>query len=284
MSTYIIGDLQGYYSTLQALLKKIRFDHRRDRLWFVGDLVNRGGGSLECLRFVRQLGNAAKVVLGNHDLHLLAVAEGYAKPGKLDTLQPILDAPDSAALLEWLRHQPLLHIDGRFAMVHAGLMPQWSWEKSASLAKEVEAALRSPKYRATLASMYGDQPLAWTESLKGDERSRFVINTMTRMRTLTSAGEHQLKYKAGLAELPSNLHAWFDVPSVRRAERTLFSGHWSAIGYVERIGATNRTINLDTGCIWGGELTAVRLEDRKRFEQASVESNDGLNPLQFKRD
>ncbi|MFN5029873.1 MAG: symmetrical bis(5'-nucleosyl)-tetraphosphatase, partial [Burkholderiales bacterium] len=125
MSTYVIGDLQGCYLTLQALLKKIRFDAQRDRLWFVGDLVNRGSGSLECLRFVRQLGSAATAVLGNHDLHLLAVAEGFAKPGKLDTLQPILDAADCAALLDWLRHRPLLHIDGKFAMVHAGLMPQW---------------------------------------------------------------------------------------------------------------------------------------------------------------
>jgi len=280
MSTYVIGDLQGCYLTLQALLKKIRFDAQRDRLWFVGDLVNRGSGSLECLRFVRQLGSAATAVLGNHDLHLLAVAEGFAKPGKLDTLQPILDAADCAALLDWLRHRPLLHIDGKFAMVHAGLMPQWSWQTSQSLAREVEDALQGAGYRATLAGMYGDQPNSWSDTLKADERSRFVINTMTRMRTLMPTGEHQLKYKAGLAEMPSNLRAWFDVPSVRRAERTLFSGHWSAIGYVER----SRTINLDTGCIWGGELTAVRLEDRKRFRQPSVEPDTGLNPPELYAD
>jgi bis(5'-nucleosyl)-tetraphosphatase (symmetrical) len=280
MSTYVIGDLQGCFVTLQALLEQIRFDPKQDQLWFVGDLVNRGGGSLECLRFVRELGNAATVVLGNHDLHLLAVAEGFAKTGKLDTLQPILDAPDCAPLLEWLRHRPLLHIDGKFAMVHAGLMPQWSWEKSASLAREVERSIRSPQYRATLAGMYGDQPIAWSDDLSGDARTRFVINTMTRMRTLTPAGEHQLKYKAGLTEMPAQLRAWFDVPTVRRTERLLFSGHWSAIGYVER----KHTINLDTGCIWGGELTAVRLEDRKRFTQASVEVHQSLNPLRLKAD
>jgi bis(5'-nucleosyl)-tetraphosphatase (symmetrical) len=280
MSTYVVGDLQGCYLTLQALLKQVRFDPSRDRLWFVGDLVNRGNGSLECLRFVKQLGNAATVVLGNHDLHLLAVAEGFARPGKLDTLRPILDATDSVALLDWLRHRPLLHIDGKFAMVHAGLMPQWSWQKSASLAREVEDRLRSPQYRATLAAMYGDQPIAWRDSLKGGARSRFVINTMTRMRTLTPTAEHQLKYKAGLDDLPTGLRAWFDVPTVRRSERLLFSGHWSAIGYVER----RYTINLDTGCIWGGELTAFRLEDRKRFAQASVERHDGLNLLQLQRD
>ncbi|MCA2998385.1 MAG: symmetrical bis(5'-nucleosyl)-tetraphosphatase [Rhodocyclaceae bacterium] len=280
MSTYVVGDLQGCYLTLQALLRKIRFVPSRDRLWFVGDLVNRGNGSLECLRFVKQLGNAATVVLGNHDLHLLAVAEGFARPGKLDTLRPILDAADSVALLDWLRHRPLLHIDGKFAMVHAGLMPQWTWEKSISLAREVESSLRSAQYRATLAAMYGDQPIAWRDSLKGGARSRFVINTMTRMRTLTPAGEHQHKYKAGISALPAGLRAWFDVPTVRRAERTLFSGHWSAIGYVQR----ERTVNIDTGCIWGGELTAVRLEDRKRFAQVSVEQPDSQRHVQFDQD
>jgi bis(5'-nucleosyl)-tetraphosphatase (symmetrical) len=280
MSTYVIGDLQGCYLTLQALLKQIRFDPSQDRLWFVGDLVNRGRGSLECLRFVRQLGNAATAVLGNHDLHLLAVAEGFAKPDTLDTLQPILDASDRAVLLDWLRHRPLLHIDGKFAMVHAGLMPQWSWQTSQSLAREVEDALQGAGYRVTLAGMYGDQPNSWSDTLRGDERARFVINTMTRMRTLTPTGEYQLKYKGGLTEMPAHLRAWFDVPTVRRTQRLLFSGHWSAIGYVER----KHTINLDTGCIWGGALTAVRLEDRKRFAQASVERLDGLNPLQLKRD
>ncbi|MBC7622624.1 MAG: symmetrical bis(5'-nucleosyl)-tetraphosphatase [Aeromicrobium sp.] len=280
MSTYVVGDLQGCFLTLQALLRKIRFDPTRDRLWFVGDLVNRGGGSLECLRFVRQLGKTATVVLGNHDLHLLAVAEGFAELGKLDTLAPILEAPDCAALLEWLRHRPLLHIEGKFAMVHAGLMPQWRWEKSASLAHEVEASLRSPRYRATLAAMYGDQPIAWRETLTGNARTRFVINTMTRMRTLNIEGEHQLKYKAGLAELPAGLQAWFDVPTVRRAARVLFSGHWSAIGYVER----KHTVNLDTGCIWGGGLTAVRLDDGKRYGQPSIEPRQGLYPHQLKND
>jgi bis(5'-nucleosyl)-tetraphosphatase (symmetrical) len=278
MSRYVIGDLQGCFETLQALLAKIGLDRARDQLWFVGDLVNRGPGSLECLRFAKSLGASAQVVLGNHDLHLLAVAEGLAKAGKLDTIQPILTAPDAAALLDWLRCRPLLHIEGRFAMVHAGLMPQWSWQHSQALAREVETALRGRNYRKTLAAMYGDEPTSWRDSLRGDARRRFVINTLTRMRALDGQGAHQLKYKAGLDEMPAGLRAWFDVPTVRSANRILYTGHWSAIGYVER----DKVRALDTGCIWGGALTAVRLEDQRRFTQPCVETILRTNPAELK--
>ncbi len=280
MSTYVIGDLQGCFDTLQALLKRIRFDRETDRLWFVGDLVNRGEGSLECLRFVRSLGQAARVVLGNHDLHLLAVAEGFAQQGRLDTLSPILEADDCSTLLVWLRRQPLLHIDGRHAMVHAGLLPAWSWKTSVSLAREVQAALSGPNYRRTLAEMYGDQPDQWRSGLARAARHRFVINTMTRMRALDHAGRHHLKFKAGLDQLPDGLRPWFEWPSVRRARRTLYTGHWSAIGY----SVHGDVVTLDTGCIWGGRLTAVRLEDGAKFSQPSVEESRTLDPLKLRCD
>ncbi len=278
MHTYVIGDLQGCFTTLEALLAKINFRRQRDRLWFVGDLVNRGSGSLECLRFVRDLGHGARTVLGNHDLHLLAVAEGIAKLRSLDTLDALLKAPDREALLHWLRHRPLLHVDGRFAMVHAGLMPQWSWQQAHKLAREVETALRGSHYRKVLVGMYGDEPTAWRESLAGMARMRFVLNTLTRLRTLTSTGEQSLRYKAGLAEMPRELHAWFQVPTVRRADRVLFAGHWSALGFHEQ----EQIVMLDTGCVWGGALTAVRLSDGKRFEQRSCEVAATLNPLSLR--
>jgi bis(5'-nucleosyl)-tetraphosphatase (symmetrical) len=278
MSRYVIGDLQGCFATLQALLTQLRFAPTRDELWFVGDLVNRGPGSLECLRFAQSLGRAARVVLGNHDLHLLAVAEGLAKTGKLDTLQSILTAPDADSLLHWLRGRSLLHVDGGHAMVHAGLMPEWSWQQSQALAREIETALRGSQYRKTLAAMYGDEPTSWRESLRGTARQRFVINTFTRMRALDAQGAHHLKFKARLAEMPAGLRAWFDVPSVRRANRILYTGHWSALGYVER----GHVRALDTGCIWGGALTAIRLEDQRRITQSSVEAGLPTDPTALK--
>jgi len=280
MNTYVIGDLQGCFTTLEALLARVKFRRTHDRLWFVGDLVNRGAGSLECLRFIRRLGSSAAVVLGNHDLHLLAVAEGFAKQSKLDTLDPILAAPDRESLLDWLRHQSLLHVDGAFAMVHAGLMPQWSWRQAQGLAREVESALRGSDYRALLAGMYGNEPLAWSDDLRGAARLRFVINTMTRMRTLTNDGEHVLKFKAGLVEIPVDQHAWFQLPTVRRAKRTLFAGHWSALGFLEH----GETVMLDTGCIWGGALTAVRLGDGKCFQQPSLEVSTTIDSVALRRD
>lgn len=267
MSTYVIGDLQGCFETLQALLKRIRFNRQQDTLWFVGDLVNRGAGSLACLRFVRSLGPSAKVVLGNHDLHLLAVAEGFATQSQLDTLDPILTAADRHTLLDWLRRRPLLHVEGGFAMVHAGLMPEWSWATAQNLAHEVEAQLRGPNFRRVLSAMYGDQPIQWRDDLPGQARRRFIINTMTRMRALDQQGRHQLKFKSGLAQMPVGLQPWFDYPSVRRAKRLLYTGHWSAIGYLRQ----GQIVALDTGCIWGGSLTAVRLDDQKRFTQPSAE-------------
>lgn len=267
MSTYAIGDLQGCYLTLQTLLDKIKFDANSDRLWFVGDLVNRGTGSLECLRFVRDLGDRAVVVLGNHDLHLLAIAEGVAKTKALDTLDKVLTAPDRDSLLQWLRAQKLLHVDGKFAMVHAGLLPQWDWPQSMALADEVTQMLRGKNYRHFLQRMYGNNPDEWRNSLEGDGRLRVILNAMTRMRAITGEARMNFKFKGGLAEMPEDLQPWFIAPHARGDEITVLAGHWSALGlYI-----TPHFIGLDSGCVWGRELTALRLEDRTSFQVASVE-------------
>lgn len=267
MATYAIGDLQGCWLTLDALLQHINYRRKYDTLWFVGDLVNRGQGSLECLRYVSSLGKSAITVLGNHDLHLLAVAEGFAKPHRLDTLSPILNAPDGEKLLDWLRQQKLLHIEGNFAMVHAGLMPQWTWAKAQQLAHEIEQALRSANYRDLLQNMYGNEPDVWHKDLKHHARQRFALNTFTRMRALTAANTHQLQFKATLSEMPAPLTPWFNVPSVRRRKRTIIAGHWSALGLYQAPGF----IGLDSGCIWGRSLTAYRLDDGKIFQMPSQE-------------
>ncbi len=267
MACYAIGDLQGCWLTLEALLAKVGFIRGRDTLWFVGDLVNRGDGSLECLRFVHSLGDQAVVVLGNHDLHLLAVAEGIAKPHRLDTLAPILAATDRDQLLTWLRRQKLLHVEPAYAMVHAGLMVQWSWQQARSLARELEKQLRGPRYRDLLANMYGNEPSVWRDSLRGHARMRMALNAFTRMRTLTPDGALDLKFKGELEKMPPGLTPWFDVPSVRRAKRTVIAGHWSALGLCQCDGF----IGLDSGCIWGGQLSALRLDDGKIFQVGSQE-------------
>lgn len=267
MACYAIGDLQGCWLTLEALLARLDFKRGRDTLWFVGDLVNRGDGSLQCLRFVHSLGDNAVVVLGNHDLHLLAVAERIANPHRLDTLNPILNAPDCDQLLTWLRNQKLLHVEPAYAMVHAGLMPQWSWHQAQSLAREIETILRSPRYRDLLSNMYGNEPSAWRDSLRGHARMRFALNAFTRMRTLTADGALDLKFKGEREKMPMGLTPWFDVPSVRRAKRRVIAGHWSALGLYQRDGF----IGLDSGCIWGRELSALRLDDGKIFQVASRE-------------
>jgi bis(5'-nucleosyl)-tetraphosphatase (symmetrical) len=267
MSTYAIGDLQGCFLTLEALLAKIKFNPAQDRLWFVGDLVNRGAGSLECLRFVMNLGSRATVVLGNHDLHLLAIAEGVAKTKALDTLDDILHAPDRDVLLAWLRNQKLLHVEGKFAMVHAGLLPQWSWHQSLALAGEVEIMLRGKYYRHFLENMYGNNPDEWRDDLAGDGRLRVILNAMTRMRAITADGRMNLKFKSGLAEMPKDLLPWFTVPHTRGDEITVLAGHWSALG----LHVTSNFIGLDSGCVWGRELTAMRLEDSAIFQVPSQE-------------
>jgi len=263
MATYAIGDIQGCFDSLQQLLAKCAFDPARDRLWLVGDLVNRGPRSLETLRFVRSLGKAALTVLGNHDLYLLMVAEGGAKArGKDDTLQPILDAPDCAELLDWLRQQPLCHVEDDYCMVHAGLLPQWSIKKARKLAREVEAALQGEQYREFIANMWGSQPDRWSDDLEGWPRLRAVVNAMTRMRFCSADGVMDFKVKGELARAPAGYMPWFEVPGRKSAKSVLITGHWSALGF--RL--SDNMLALDSGCLWGGHLTAVRLEDRKVFQ------------------
>lgn len=263
MATYAIGDIQGCFDSLQQLLAKCAFDPARDRLWLVGDLVNRGPRSLETLRFVRSLGKAALTVLGNHDLYLLMVAEGGAKArGKDDTLQPILDAPDCAELLDWLRQQPLCHVEDDYCMVHAGLLPQWSIKKARKLAREVEVALQGEQYREFIANMWGSQPDRWTDDLAGWPRLRAIVNAMTRMRFCSAEGVMDFKVKGELARAPAGYMPWFEVPGRKSAKSVLVTGHWSALGF--RL--SDNMLALDSGCLWGGHLTAVRLEDRQVFQ------------------
>jgi bis(5'-nucleosyl)-tetraphosphatase (symmetrical) len=230
-------------------------------LWFVGDLVNRGPDSLQCLRFVKGLGDGAVTVLGNHDLHLLCVAEGIEKARPRDTLDAILEAPDREALIEWLRHRPMLHVEGRVAMVHAGLLPEWSIPRAQRLAAEVEDALRAPDYRKLLKRMYGDRPARWKEDLEGIERLRVIINAMTRLRVVDAAGAMVLEYKGEPGEASAEWTPWFDVRGRLSADHDIVCGHWSALGLCIRPGL----MALDSGCVWGRELTAVRLRDRTVF-------------------
>jgi bis(5'-nucleosyl)-tetraphosphatase (symmetrical) len=261
VSTYAIGDVQGCYDALRRLLDALRFDPLADRLWFVGDLVNRGPDSLRTLRFVKSLGDGATVVLGNHDLHLLVVASGAHKPHADDTLDEILTAPDRDELLAWLRQRKLMHAAGGYAMVHAGLLPQWTIVQALDLAREVEAALRAEGHGELMRRMYGNRPAAWSDDLAGFDRLRVIINAMTRMRLCTAQGTMEFRHKTGLAGVPAGYLPWYDVPG--RASRTtpIVFGHWAALGLMLRADA----IGLDTGCVWGRELTALRLEDRRIF-------------------
>jgi bis(5'-nucleosyl)-tetraphosphatase (symmetrical) len=228
----------------------------------VGDLVNRGPDSAACLRFVKGLGEAAVTVLGNHDLHLLCVAEGAEPSRKRDTLDDVLQAPDREELLHWLRHRPLMHVDGGHALVHAGLLPVWTVAKALALAQEVERALRGPGYRELLEEMYGDEPDRWDESLRGMDRLRVVINAMTRLRVCDEGGSMVLRFKGEPGEASDDWTPWFDVPGRKSGDHAVVCGHWSALGVVVR----PDLLSLDSGCVWGRSLTAVRLDDRRLFE------------------
>lgn len=259
MATYAIGDIQGCYQPLQQLLELIRFNPRQDTLWLAGDLVNRGPGSLEVLRWAYQHRDSLRVVLGNHDLHLLAVDAGHGKHSDEDTLQPILNAPDKTTLLDWLRQQKLVHREHGWLMVHAGLLPQWSADDAERLSREVEKRLQRDDYRDFLAHMYGNKPQRWDESLHGKERLRLIVNAMTRMRLVTRDGDIDLKFKGELEHAPPELLAWFDAADRRSADTPIVCGHWSALG----LKLSENLCALDSGCLWGGDLTALRLEDRQ---------------------
>src|SRR5688500_10380034 len=252
MATYAIGDVQGCFEELSRLLAEAGFEQRRDRLWFVGDLVNRGPKSLEVLRFVRDLGSRAVSVLGNHDLHLVTQHEGFERSRGADTFADVLEARDAAELVSWLRSRPLLHVEGGHAMVHAGLLPQWSLDKAVLLANEVEEELRGADYRAFLANMYGSTPQAWSETLTGWDRLRVIVNAMTRLRFCTRDGRMDLRAKGTTA--PAGYFPWYEL---RRDAQRIVCGHWSALG----LKLTPGMAALDSGCVWGGKLSALRLED-----------------------
>lgn len=262
MATYAIGDLQGCYKQLQHLLELIGFSPTRDKLWLVGDIVNRGPDSLYLLRFLSELGDSAIVVLGNHDLHLLLVAEEITNQRGGDTLTAILNAPDRDQLLYWLRHQKMLHVEDEYVLVHAGLLPSWSAPYAWELAQEVEATLQSNNYADLLLHLYGNQPNQWHDHLKSYDRLRLIVNALTRLRICTEEGKMEFSYKGPLETVPAGYFPWFDVPNRASHKSTIIFGHWSAL----RLQIRPNLIALDTGCLWGGELTAIRLEDRKIFQ------------------
>ncbi len=267
MATYAIGDIQGCADALQRLTDSFGFERSRDRLWFVGDLVNRGPDSLATLRLVKDLGERAVTVLGNHDFHLLAVAAGHAKMHRSDTLGAVLAAPDRDELLGWLRQRPLLHVEGVWAMVHAGLLPQWSVATARALAQEAEEALRGDGWRDFLAQLYGDAPDTWSDELRGADRLRVIVNAMARMRFCTAQGRIELRTKGETAKAPAGFFPWFDAPGRASRDHTLVCGHWSTLGLKLR----PDLLALDSGCVWGGSLSAVRLEDRKLFQVACAQ-------------
>src|SRR5690554_81458 len=263
MSTYAIGDIQGCFDPLQRLLDKIQFDPSRDNLWLAGDLINRGPDSLATLRYLRSLGPTVKAVLGNHDLHFLAVAYGYKRPGSQDTLEPLLQASDRAELIDWLRQCPLLHHDPAlgYTMVHAGIPPIWNLSEALGYAQEIEAVLQGDGLDDFLAHMYGNTPCLWQAELAGNDRLRLITNYFTRMRFCSAAGQLDLDNKTAASDNQQFL-PWFAHPQHACANERILFGHWAALK--GQANASN-VVALDTGCVWGGHLTALRLDDGELF-------------------
>jgi len=259
MALYMIGDVQGCDDALQALLDKMSFSPSRDTIYVLGDLVNRGPDSAGVLRRLIAYGDAAQCILGNHDLHLLAAAHGARKPGRKDTLTAVLNAPDRPALLDWLRQQRmairLQHQGSEYLMVHAGVLPAWSATKTMALASEVEAVLRGPDLPEFLHQMYGNTPAGWDESLTGIERLRVIVNALTRLRFCTPQGDMEFSVSDGPAAAPPGYLPWFEVPGRQTANVCVAFGHWSTLGWLDR----PDVLSLDTGCVWGGCLSALKL-------------------------
>lgn len=256
MPVYAIGDIQGCFNELEGLLDQISFDPRQDKLWIAGDLVNRGPDSLETLRFLHRLN--VVTVLGNHDLHLLATAHIPKYRKHKDTLEQVMHAPDGPELLEWLRHQPLLHHDTGtgYTLIHAGLPPQWDLDKARHCAAEVEQVLRGKDYVEFLGEMYGNHPAQWSDSLQGWDRLRFITNCLTRLRYCDTNGHLALEHKGPPGSQPRHLKPWFDWAQRKSRGMNILFGHWSTLGAYDEAGVHS----LDTGCLWGGTLTAMRLD------------------------
>ncbi len=272
MSTYAIGDVQGCYAALLRMLEHICFDPNQDRIYLLGDLVNRGENSLAVLRWAHA--HHIDGILGNHDLHLLAVATGYANSREGDTLRDILQAPDREILLNWLRQLPLMQWVQGYVLVHAGLLPQWRTEDALKLSDEVGSVLRGAHYQDFLRDMYGNHPTGWNDALTGTDRLRVITNGMTRLRFCTTEGVMNFNAKGDPAHAPAGCVPWFQVPGRRSAGTPIVFGHWSALG----LQVESDTIALDTGCLWGGKLSALRLEDRRVF-QIDCAGLPGTRPL-----
>lgn len=257
---YLIGDVQGCDAALQRLLAQTGFSPSRDRIVLLGDLVNRGPSSLAVLQRLAALGNAATCLLGNHDLHLLAVAHGVRQLHRGDTFADVLQSPDAARWVDWLRHQSLAHLEAGWLCVHAGVVPQWTAAQTLELAAEVQALLRGPDLAGFLRVMYGNEPRRWGDHLAGDERTRFVINTLTRIRFCSAQGELDFQTKEGAGAAPAGYMPWFEVPGRQTAAQPMAFGHWSTLGLINQ----PLLLATDTGCVWGGALTAVRVDGNRR--------------------
>lgn len=265
-ATYVIGDVQGCCDQLRELIANIDTVDPNAQLLFAGDLINRGPKSLETLRLVRQLEGRARTVLGNHDLNLLAVAYGVRREHHSDTIADILQAPDREELLDWLRHQALaIEIDNDTILVHAGVLPQWTAAQTLNHAKEIEKILQNGDYIGLLRDMYGNEPALWRDDLVGIDRQRCIINAFTRLRFCDQDGRMDFSIKEGSGQAPAHLMPWFDVPQRQTQDHTILFGHWSMLGLVIR----DKLISLDTGCVWGGQLTAIRLSDRHLIQVQS---------------
>jgi bis(5'-nucleosyl)-tetraphosphatase (symmetrical) len=277
MAIYMIGDVQGCDEALGRLLETVDFSPSRDTLYLLGDLVNRGPQSLAVLHRLMALEGSAHCLLGNHDLHLLATAHGVRKPHRSDTVQDILNAPDRSALLDWLRHRPMALYAHGWLMVHAGVLPQWDLTQTLALAGELETVLRSPGWADFLTGMYGNQPDFWSDSLRGAERLRVIVNSLTRLRFCSAQGVMEFDAKDGADTAPPGFMPWFDVPGRRTAGVPMAFGHWSTLGAVQREGV----LPLDTGCVWGGCLTAARIGSAPgSFELLSVRCAQARKPGQ----
>jgi bis(5'-nucleosyl)-tetraphosphatase (symmetrical) len=268
MATYAIGDVHGCFETLQRLLRKVEYDPAQDRLWFVGDLINRGPSSLAMLRWAAERGDRSVVVLGNHDLHLLARAAGVSGAKRRDTLEEILEAPDRDDLLAWLQGRPLVHREGELLLVHAGLFPEWTAAQAESLARDVEQRLRGEKAAKLLAAAEQKAPVRWKESLSGLERAQVALAGFARLRTLDADGRMCPELTGPPALAPEGCRPWFEIPGRKSAGATVIFGHWAALGL--KIG--NGIAALDSGAAWGRELTALRLDDWRVFQESAQES------------
>lgn len=276
MAIYAIGDIQGCYDELRRLLDFVKFEPGPDQLWLAGDLVNRGPKSLETLRFVKDLGSAAITVLGNHDLHLIATVVSLGKSGKKDTLGAILRAPDCDELIDWLRHQHLFHHNDEFCMLHAGLPPQWDFALTRQMALEVEQAMQGSDYDRFFRGMYGNKPTVWSDDLPKSEKLRFAVNCFTRLRYCTVDGVLDFSQKGAPGTQPEHLLPWFAVPGRKSLDMHIIFGHWSTLGFYQDYNC----YAIDTGCLWGGQLTALRLDaEPQRF---SIDCEASQNPVLIK--